>query len=117
MFVSIIVHVGILVRIKIFSPRSYIDSYSMYNKAACARSKHDDHDDDKINTLAFVNFLLVKIFPTLICQYFPTHTHARTHARTHTHTHIPTSTTTASRLLTLTYSYTTISNASQQMDR
>ena len=44
----------------------------MYNnKAACACSKHDDHDDDKMNTLAFVNFLLVKIFPILICQNFP----------------------------------------------
>ena len=34
-------------------------------------SKHDDHDDDKMNTLAFVNFLLVKFFPTLIRRYFP----------------------------------------------
>ena len=36
------------------------------NKAACANSKHDYHDDDKMNTLAFVNCLLVKIFSTLI---------------------------------------------------
>ena len=26
---------------------------------------------NKMNTLAFVNFLLVKFFPTLICQNFP----------------------------------------------
>ena len=25
---------------------------------------------DEMNTMAFINFLLVKIFPTLICQYF-----------------------------------------------
>ena len=31
------------------------------------RSKHDN----KMNTLAFVNFLLIKIFPTLIHQNFP----------------------------------------------
>ena len=37
----------------------------------CTYNRHDDQDDDKMNTLAFVNFLLVKIFPTLICQYFP----------------------------------------------
>ena len=37
-----------------------------YNKVACMHSKHDDQDDDKMNTLAFVNFLFVKIFPTLI---------------------------------------------------
>ena len=62
---------------------SYIDSY-MYavciiklraRAVVCSRdyprSKNDDHDDDKMNTLAFVNFLLVKFFPTLIRQYFP----------------------------------------------
>ena len=34
---------------------------------------HNDQDEDKINTLAFINFLLVKILPTLIMirQYFP----------------------------------------------
>ena len=62
---------SLLVRIKIFSPRSYIDSYSMYIKAARARSSlftklpAHDHDDDKMNTLAFVNFsqpLFVNIF-------------------------------------------------------
>ena len=41
-------------------------------KAACASSKHDDQNDNLMNTLAFVNFLLFKIFPTLIRQYFPT---------------------------------------------
>ena len=30
-----------------------------------------DRDDDKMNTLAFVNFLLIKLFPTLIRQNFP----------------------------------------------
>ena len=35
-------------------------------------SKHEDHDDDKMNKLAisFVNFLLVEIFLTLIHQNF-----------------------------------------------
>ena len=32
------------------------------NKAACVHSKHDDQDDDKMNTLAFINILLIKIF-------------------------------------------------------
>ena len=36
----------------------------------CPHKKHNDQDD-KMNTLAFVNCLLVKIFPTLIGQYFP----------------------------------------------
>ena len=42
----------------------------MANKAACV-SKHDYQLDDKMNTLVFVNVLLLKIFPTLIRQYFP----------------------------------------------
>ena len=40
------------------------------NKAVCSCNKHDDQDEDKMNTLKFVNILLVKIFPTLIRQYF-----------------------------------------------
>ena len=40
-------------------------------KAVCASSKHDDQNDNLMNTLAFVNFLHIKIFPTLIHQYFP----------------------------------------------
>ena len=52
------VHTGI----KIFSPCSY-RYVAIYNNVACVRSKHDDHDDNKMNhTLAFVNILLVKIF-------------------------------------------------------
>ena len=30
-----------------------------------------NRDDDKMITLAFINFLLVKLFPTLIHQNFP----------------------------------------------
>ena len=38
-----------------------IDMYT--NKVTCACSKHDNYQDgDKINTLTFVNLLLVKIF-------------------------------------------------------
>ena len=40
-------------------------------RTACVRSKHDDQDDDKMNTLAFVKLLLVKFFPTLIRQKIP----------------------------------------------
>ena len=40
----------------------------MIIKMACVHSKHDNQDDDKVNTLAFVNFLLVKIFLTQIHQ-------------------------------------------------
>ena len=40
-------------------------------KAACASSKHDDQNDNLMNILAFVNFLLIKFFPNLIRQYFP----------------------------------------------
>ena len=53
---------------------------------------------NKMNTLAFVNFLLVKLFPTLIRQNFTpskicaiqyvcmdVYTHMHTRARTHTH--------------------------------
>ena len=32
------------------------------NKAACVGSKHDDQDNDKMNTLEFNHLLLVKIF-------------------------------------------------------
>ena len=36
------------------------------------RSKHDDHDDDKMNTLAFVNFYSSNFSqPSRIRQYFP----------------------------------------------
>ena len=43
---------------------------AIYNhcKVACVHSKHGDQDDNKMNKLVFVNFLLIKIFPTLICQ-------------------------------------------------
>ena len=58
------VHTGI----KICSLSSYI---AIANKVACARSKHDDQDDNIVNTLAFMNFLLVNIFPILIRQIFP----------------------------------------------
>ena len=34
------------------------------------RQYFPDRDDDKMNTLAFINFLLVKLFPTLIRQKF-----------------------------------------------
>ena len=34
-------------------------------------SKFSVRDDDKMNTLGFVNFLLVKLFPILIRQNFP----------------------------------------------
>ena len=35
----------------------------MTNKVACARSRHDDQDDNKMSTLqAFINFIFVKIF-------------------------------------------------------
>ena len=53
---------------KIFSLFRYI---YIPNKVACASSKHDNQDNNKMNTLEFVNFLLVKVFPTLIYQYFP----------------------------------------------
>ena len=43
----------------------------MTYKVACAHSRHDDQDDNKMSTLAFINFLLVKIFLTLIWQSFP----------------------------------------------
>ena len=33
-------------------------------------SKFSVRDDDKMNTLVFINFLLVKLFPTLIRQNF-----------------------------------------------
>ena len=33
-------------------------------KAACASSKHDDQNDNLMNTLALVNFLLVKFSQT-----------------------------------------------------
>ena len=56
--------------IKIFSLRSYRYIY-VTNKPACARIKNDSQDDDKMNTLAFVNFLFVKLFSTLIRQNFP----------------------------------------------
>ena len=32
-------------------------------KAACAHGEHDNQDDDRRSTLAFVNFFLVQIFP------------------------------------------------------
>ena len=44
---------------------------AIINKVACAHSKHDDQDDDKMSTFAFISFLLIKIFPTLIYQNFP----------------------------------------------
>ena len=50
---------------------TYVLHVVIDNKAACARSKHEDQDEDKMKTLAFINILLVKIFPTLIRQYFP----------------------------------------------
>ena len=50
--------------IKIFLLHTAI-AIDMY-KAACMHSKLDD----KMNTLAFINFLLVKNFPTLICYNF-----------------------------------------------
>ena len=58
---------------KIFSLRIAVDTcmVRITLKAVCASSKHDDQNDNLMNTLAFVNFLLIKIFPTLICQYFP----------------------------------------------
>ena len=37
--------------------------YIATKPCACAVAKHDDDDDNKINTLAFVNFLLIKFFP------------------------------------------------------
>ena len=55
MHVQMHVHFGI----KIFSLRSYKNTYD------CTCSKHDD----KLNTSAFVNFLLVKIFPTKILHH------------------------------------------------
>ena len=55
-----------------FSQYVAIDTYvCITNKGVCVRSMHDNQDDDKMNTLAFVNFLLIKIFPTLIHQNFP----------------------------------------------
>ena len=57
MNVQMYVHTGI----KICSLHSYI-AIAIINKAACARIKHAYQDDDIMNTLAFVNFLLVK-FP------------------------------------------------------
>ena len=41
--------------------------YVITNKAAFTHSKHDDQDDHKVNTLAFIDFVLVKIFH---CQNF-----------------------------------------------
>ena len=41
--------------------------YVITNKAAFVHSKHDDQDDHKVNTLAFIDFVLVKIFH---CQNF-----------------------------------------------
>ena len=39
---------------------------SLVNKAECAHSKHDDQDEDKMNTLAFVSFAhLHDLIPTL----------------------------------------------------
>ena len=38
------------------------------HKAVCTHSKHDDN---RMNILGFVNFLLTKIFPTVIHQNFP----------------------------------------------
>ena len=59
----------ILLVLKIFSLCSQLQ-IRIANKAACV-SKHDYQHNDKMNTLAFVNVLLVKIFPILIRQYFP----------------------------------------------
>ena len=39
------------------------------NKRACACGKLDDDDDDKMNTLALINFLLAKIFPTDLSKF------------------------------------------------
>ena len=50
---------------KIFSLRITI-------KAACAISKRDDRNDSLMNTLAFVNFLIVKIFPNTESSIFST---------------------------------------------
>ena len=47
--------------------RSYITNKTT---CACAVAKSDDQGEGKINPLAFVNFLFVKIFPTLIHQNF-----------------------------------------------
>ena len=54
---------------KIFSLRIAVDTYITI-KAACAGSQRDDQNDNLMNTLAFVSFLFVKNFPTLIRQYF-----------------------------------------------
>ena len=58
------IHTGI----KNFTLRSYV---AIANKAVCALNKHEDQDDDKMNTLVFINLILIKIFPTLIDQNFP----------------------------------------------
>ena len=69
MFISITMHVH--TGIKDFLAAYLYDMYiAIANKVACM-SKHDYQHDDKMNTLAFVNVLLIKISLTLIRQYFP----------------------------------------------
>ena len=41
-----------------------------FDEFPAIRQYFPDQDDDKMNTLAFVNFLLIKLFPTLIRQNF-----------------------------------------------
>ena len=57
------VQTGIIAR---FSHHVAMCKYIISNLAACMHSEHDDN----VNTLAFVNFLLIKNFPTLIRQNF-----------------------------------------------
>ena len=65
MYVQMYVQMHVQTCIKIFSPRScrYIH---ITNKVVCTSSKHDNQDDNCIG-----QFLLIKIFPTLIRQNFP----------------------------------------------
>ena len=57
---------------KIVSLCIAVDTYVyLLKRRVQACSKHDILTRNLMNTLVFVNFLVVKIFPTLIRQYFP----------------------------------------------